>query len=92
MCTKVGVGTYERVWIIWSVGCFPALDLFICICVHACVCVRLRRLLGFASQGIVGILRGLFVNINSSKFDFIVALFLRHYSQMAAKAHKLLFF
>ena len=57
-----------------------------CVCVCVCVCVCLRPLFGFDSQGIVGILWGLFVNINSSKFYFYCSFILRHYSQMAAKA------
>ena len=71
------VSVFVNVWIIWFVGCFPALGLFICVCVCVCVCVW--GLFGFDSQSGVGILWGgggcLCVNIDSSKFYFIADLF-----------------
>lgn len=41
------VSVFVNVWIIWFVDCFPALGLFICVCVCG--------LLGFDSQSGVGI-------------------------------------
>ena len=89
MCTKVDVGTYEHVCecldnlvcsldsrsgsVYLYIYLCAFLCVFVCVCLRLCVC--LRPLFEFESQGIVGIFRGLFVNINGSKFYFIRALF-----------------